>query len=104
MSGSDNGKQLIKKFKAEEEEKHEQEELKAKHNIEADVYVVEKNNTFKFLLRGAYTLLRVVSSVVLIVLAAVGILSIVYPETRRELIIVLTDILNNLMSMFGMGG
>lgn len=104
MSSSDGGKQLIKKFKAVEEEKHEQEELKAKHNIEADVYVVEKNNTFKFLLRGTFTLLRIASSVVLIILAAVGILSLIYPETRRELIIVVTDIFNNLMSMFGMGG
>ena len=64
----------------------EQEELKQKHNLETDKIVVEKSNMVKFTVNTVKDIIRTVANILLFILAAIGIVHIVYPEPRQALI------------------
>lgn len=94
--------QLVRKFKEEQETEQQQRNLRDKYDVEnEDVYVVEKNNTFKFLMRGLWWCIRVLAYIVFIALAAVGIIAIIYPNTRAGLIEAFNGIFSNFLQLWG---
>ena len=72
---------------------NEQETLKQKHNIESEnVVVVEKTQWFKWLT----ILLKSILSVFLIIFAAIGIFTLLYPELRSSFITILYQIIQSI--------
>lgn len=92
---------LVTKLKQDEIYREQQEEIKKKHHIEdEDVVVVEKTNMGKFLIRLMIGIIRFAASAAIILLAAAGLITIIYPQSRQELIDVLYDIFYEIMGMF----
>ena len=61
----------------------EQDRLHEKHsNIDEDTIIIETSNMWKFLMTYLRLSLKTASSIMLVFLAAVGILTLIYPETR----------------------
>ena len=84
-----------------QEFQQQQENIKKKHHIEdEDVVVVEKSNMVKFFVKLLLGIIRFAASAAIIILAAIGLITIVYPEPREELMAVLTDIFYELIGMF----
>lgn len=93
-------KGLLKEILKEQKEEEYQRELKEKHNIKKDnVVIVEKNNMVKFLIMISLKIIKSMSTVLLLILAALGLLSLLYPEIREPLIVVLTNLWEELMSL-----
>lgn len=89
---------LVKGIKEEQEQKQKQAKLRSKHHIEADnVMVVEKANLLKFLVRTLGKMIQVVATVIIFSLAVIGLLALVYPEVREEILQVLQRIINELI-------
>lgn len=79
-------KQFLAAIEEEAVKKQKQEELHAKHNIQdKEVIVVEKSNMIKFSVRSIVALVRLCATILLLFLAAVGLLCLIYPETREPL-------------------
>lgn len=94
-------KGLVKQVEEKHEERRHQEELRKKHNLDVpdDVVVVEKSNTVKFLIRFLEAAIRIIFSVVGIILMALGIIALIYPDIRVHLIYTLQNIGAETMSM-----
>lgn len=72
---------------------NEQEALKQKHNIEGEnVVVVEKTQLFKWLT----ILLKSIFSVFVLIFAAIGIFTLLYPELRNSFITILHQIIQSI--------
>ena len=72
----------------------EENRIKEKHHItDKNVVVVEKTNTLKFIIRIMVLLFKTAAWITLIILAAVGILCLIYPETRTEFFRILAEII-----------
>lgn len=74
---------LVLDIKREQEDAEEQKQLKEKYDIRnPDVVVVEKSNMVKFTVRTFSAVLRTASTIILLVLAAVGLFTLIYPDIR----------------------
>ncbi len=85
-------KGFVTEFKHKRLQEQEENRIRKKHNITDNIVVVEKSNTFKFIIRVIVLLLKTAAWISLIILAAVGILCLIYPETRNELFQILNEI------------
>lgn len=75
------------------DKQNEQQHLKDKHSIQDDnVIVVEKTHIFKWIT----LLIRVVFTIALFIMAAIGVFTLLYPELRTIFINILTEILNSI--------
>lgn len=92
-------KNIVEEAKRKNQEAKEQERLKEKYNIGQDVVVVEKSNTYKFTVKMLVNLIRTILTVILLVLAVIGLISLLYPAVRNQLLIVLSDVYNELKMM-----
>jgi len=85
--------------------KQQQTELKAKYGIEKSVIVVEQKSTIaqtvKVILSFCLTLLRIVATILLVVLAVIGLSAIIYPNIRQQLIITIGQIVREITQMLG---
>jgi hypothetical protein len=82
---------------AEIEEQNHQTKLRQKHNINnANVVVVEKSNTFKFIVRVLILIIKVAAGTALITLAAIGIYTLAEPELRALFIQFLNQIISRI--------
>lgn len=88
-----------------QEEKKREEEQRRLHEIhgiqDENLIVVEKNNMLKFLVRTAGHIVRLVATAAIFILAAVGLLALIYPEVRGELLLVLGTIFEDAKNMIG---
>lgn len=85
-------KGLIQEYEEQLQEEVNQEKLREKYNIpDENIKVVEQKTTLKFLIRTAGILVRTIFGAALIVLAAAGLITIIYPEPRAELFSVLLN-------------
>jgi hypothetical protein len=94
------------KFRAavreEQEYQKEQQRLHRKHDeIDPDAVIVEKVNMLKFLLSYFRGIAKALSGVVLILLAAIGVLALLYPAPRGEVMEVLAEIAAEIRGFFG---
>lgn len=76
------------------DKQNEQDWLKQKHNIEkADVVIVEKSGTWKLIV----LIIKTIFAIALFCCAAIGIFTLLYPETRYIFFNLLTEIFNSIM-------
>lgn len=78
-------------------ERQEQEELKEKYGIEDEAKEVEvkvTNNTAHFVLHSFGVAFRVIATIGIAVLAAIGIVALAYPEIRAEVLRVIFEALH----------
>ena len=78
-----------------ENKKHEIEEnkIRQKHNISDEkVVVIEKSDTVKFLFKVFLNGIKTAAWIILIILAAVGMMCLIYPETRTEFFKIISEI------------
>lgn len=85
------------------EREAEQKRLHEKHSsVDAHTVIVEKDNTFKFTVRAFGRLVRLAATISVLVLASLGIISLLYPEVRTELMAVLMEMYGQAEGMIGM--
>lgn len=94
---------LKQKVLSERSFQERQEGLKAKYDIDPDkeVVVVEKSNTFKFTVKTVAVIFRLCATIILLILAFVGLVAIVYPAPREQLQLILQMALEQLRLNFG---
>ena len=78
-------RKLVGDIKKELAQEKEQEKLQEKYKVDPDVLIVEKSNMAKFLLRSIGRIIQTSAVITLLIFAAIGILSLVYSETREGL-------------------
>lgn len=88
---------LVSEIKERQEKKLQQDRLHQKYHMdEENILIVEKNNSFKFTVKMISSFIRLVAIISILVLAAIGLAAIFYPEPRHELYQVLQDIIHQL--------
>lgn len=86
-------KTLVSAAKADLAQEQEQKRLRKKHHVEEEgLLIVEKDNLVKFLIRCLASVIRIGATIFLFLLAAIGLVSLVYPEVREVLFRVLYQI------------
>lgn len=92
---------LVQEYHEKLEYEQHQEQLKKKHNIEDEnIVVVEKDDKVKFFIRLLISFIKTVSAICITILAAIGIISLIYPAIREELIVQLLLIKEQVLSYF----
>ncbi len=76
--------------------------LKEKYKIDENVVVVEKTNTFKFILSTAKGVIKTICTVAILLLACIGLYLLIIPERREVLIRDISDVINQIQSFIGM--
>lgn len=90
-------KGLVGDVKAKISYQDKQKNLRERYHVEKeDVVIVEKSNMMKFLVRAAGAAIRILARIILIILATIGIIALLYPETRTGLQVILTGILEQI--------
>lgn len=75
---------------------------KDKYNINnEDVVVIEKSNTFKFIINILIAIGKIIIYTILLTLALIGLISIIIPETRDILIVQTDSVINEFFKMIG---
>ena len=76
---------LSERIKKENAKEKEQIRLKKKHQIDQEnVVVVEKSNTYKFTIKTIIAFIKLIATVTLLILAVIGLTTLVYPTLRQE--------------------
>lgn len=92
---------LVSQIKEQQEFEKQQNELKRKHGIEEkNVIVVEKSNMMKFLIRTIGNVIRISATIIILILASVGLTTLLYPHIRNEFFTILYQIMNQIISFF----
>lgn len=91
-------KGLVGEIKEEIKFEKEQEDLKGKYNLDVpkDVVIVEKSNVYKFTVKMLVMFVKSMATICLLVLASVGIITLIYPESRVAYTNVMSEILQQL--------
>lgn len=66
--------------------------------IDEDVVIVEKSNMVKFFVRTCAALIRTTAALAVAGFAFTGLAALVYPEPRREIIIIFEEVVRQLIS------
>lgn len=94
-------KRFMEALEEEEEREKEQERLHVKHKIaDENVVVVEKSNMLIFSIKSISAAIRIGATLILLILAATGLLCIVYPETRQALLRVMEQLVGQVNQLF----
>lgn len=95
-------KSLVSKIQEQRVEEKKQSELKTKHGIETseNVVVVEKSNIIKFLISTGGMLLRRAAQIVILILATIGLMTVIYPELRVPFLKLIQFIKMEVISFF----
>ena len=92
-------KGLIQEYEEQLQEEANQEKLREKYDVpDENVKIVEKKTTLKFLVRTAGVIIRTIFGAALIALAAAGLIAMIYPAPREELLKVLLDAWNQILA------
>ena len=92
---------LRKKAEATKKSRVREAEIKTDLGVEdkEDLIVVERSNTFKFIVKSVGQVIRLVATLVILALAFIGIVSLVYPAPRTEVFAILTDGMEQISQM-----
>lgn len=86
-------KGIVEDIKKEKIFEENQQHLKDKYKMTGEkVVIVEKNNFLKYLVKYSVSFVKLVVTIAILILATLGVLTIVYPNSRHELLFVLEDI------------
>lgn len=96
--GNKFNKGIVTEIKQNQAEAVRQERIKQKYNIDVpdNVVVVEKNNMLKFTVKTVISAIKLIATILLVVLAFVGLISLIYPTSRHDLLMIFQDIQNQL--------
>ena len=98
MSKFKNG--FAKEAKEALKQEAEQKQLREKHGIQDNnTLIVEKNNPFKFCIRCFTKIVKIFVTAGIFLLASVGLMSLIYPDVREELMKVLIAIQKEITTM-----
>ncbi len=90
----DKYKNIKNKIEREQKSKEEQRKLHKKYKeVDGDIVIKEKGNLIEYVLRTT-------ANIALAILAAIGLLAIIYKEPRMELISVIKETIKQVISMF----
>lgn len=93
-------KTLVSAAKADLAQEQEQKRLRKKHHVEEEgLLIVERDNLLKFFVRCLASMVWIGATIFLFLLAAIGLVSLVYPEVREVLLRVLYQIGQELFTM-----
>ena len=93
-------KTLVSAAKADLAQEQEQKRLRKKHHVEEEgLLIVERDNLLKLFVRWLASMVRIWATIFLFLLAAIGLVSLVYPEVREVLLRVLYQIGQELFTM-----
>lgn len=80
--------------------REEQNRLHEKHEeIDRDKVIVEKSTAIKAILSFTRIAIKTLTGIVLIILCAIGVITLVYPNIRVDFFIVIKDMLSELKNM-----
>lgn len=65
--------------------------------VDKDVVIVEKSNMVKFFVRTIAALIRTMAALAVTGFAFIGLAALVYPEPRREIVIVFEEVIRQLI-------
>ena len=86
-------KGFVEDIKKEQIFEENQQHLKDKYQMTGEkVVIVEKNNFLKYLVKYSVSFVKLVVTIATLILATLGVLTLVYPNSRHELLFVLEDI------------
>lgn len=92
------GKKIAEKKAFEQEQK----KLRKKYKVEDEgIIQVRKKRLIEILIKSGDSLIRKTAAIVLIMLAAIGLIALVYTEPRAELKAVLEEVIRQLQVMIG---
>lgn len=95
-------KKLVAEIKEEIQFEENQKKLKEKHHIEdPNVVVIEKNNFIKFFIQTGARILRMTATIVLLFLSVIGLVTLVYPSLRSDLLLIVKDVQKQLIYLLG---
>ena len=81
--------------------KKHQRKLRKKYNVNTEkVLVVEKTNTLKFCIKTISSLVKTLANILLFIFSGVGIICLIYPNTREGFVKIVHDNLAGLYSLF----
>lgn len=90
----DKYKNIKNKIEREQKSKEEQRKLHKKYKeVDGDIVIKEKGNLIEYVLRTT-------ANIALAILAAIGLLAIIYKEPRMELISVIKETIKQVIGMF----
>ena len=82
-----------------QDEIDEEEKQKKLHNkykdIKEDVKIIETSNSYKFTINTLKNIFHTFFSIIIYILATIGLMTLIYPETREYILNVFNQILNN---------
>lgn len=94
---------VSERIKQEDLQRKEQLRLKKKHQITQDgVVIVEKSNLYKFTVKTAISLIKLIATILLLTLAVIGLSTLIYPNIRQEFLTILLDVFTQLKNFMGM--
>ena len=86
---------LVQEYKHAQQEKAEQERLRREHHIsDSSVMVIEKDS-----IRICGRVMQIAAAILLVILAAIGILSLIYPEPRAAMLTLFQDMWHHVQSL-----
>lgn len=95
----------IEDIKKEQQFKEEQTNLHKKHEeISEDKVIVEKNVAVKATLNMAQNIVKAIFAIIVVILTTVGILTLLYPETREVFFNLVNGLMDQLMQLIGLKG
>ncbi len=90
---------FVTKHKEDEKQLREQQRLKEKHHIADDVVVVEKSNMTKFAAKLVVRLVKLIATLCLLTLAAIGLTCLIYPDTREAFLAIFGQVISDAETM-----
>jgi len=93
---------MLKRAKQSKEKILRQAELKTELGLQAeeDKIIIEKSNMLKFFINKMEALISLIVYIVMCGLAVIGLAALIYPAPRQEIIILLTQLFDELTNYF----
>lgn len=95
-------KGLVEEIKKEQAFDKKQGLLKEKYKVNhtgEKVIIVEKNNAYKFTIKTITALLKTIVTAIILILAIIGLTTLIYPTVRSEFFVIIQSIQNQIIQM-----
>lgn len=86
-------KELVSKIVEEQKFQKKQSKLKEKYGLSDNVVIIEKDNMIKFLFRLVESTIQKMATIILLILAIIGLFTLLYPEIRNAFLEIVNQIL-----------
>lgn len=91
-------KELVSKIVEEQKFQKKQSKLKEKYELSDNVVIIEKDNMIKFFVRIIESTIQKMATIILLILAIIGLFTLLYPEIRNVFFEVVNQILQQYFS------